>query len=102
MRRLEEILDFNKNFVKNKEYEKYKATKKPEKKLVILSCMDTRLTELLPKAMNIKNGDAKIIKKRLPFGYSRVKLKLFVSPLPSFSISLQISGKQVYLLLYLS
>lgn len=24
--------------------------------------MDTRLTELLPKAMNIKNGDAKIIK----------------------------------------
>ena len=23
-------------------------------------------------------------KKRLPFGYSRVKLKLFVSPLPSF------------------
>ena len=24
--------------------------------------MDTRLTELLPKAMNLKNGDAKIIK----------------------------------------
>ena len=35
MRRLEEILDFNKNFVKNKEYEKYKATKKPEKKLAL-------------------------------------------------------------------
>ncbi|EGT3616750.1 carbonic anhydrase [Clostridium perfringens] len=62
LRRLDEILLFNKNFVENKEYEKYKATKKPEKKLVILSCMDTRLTELLPKAMNIKNGDAKIIK----------------------------------------
>lgn len=62
VRRLEEILEFNKSFVENKEYEKYKATKKPEKKLVILSCMDTRLTELLPKAMNIKNGDAKIIK----------------------------------------
>ena len=61
-RRLEEILEFNKSFVENKEYEQYKATKKPEKKLVILSCMDTRLTELLPKAMNIKNGDAKIIK----------------------------------------
>lgn len=60
--RLDEILLFNKSFVEDKEYEKYTATKKPEKKLVILSCMDTRLTELLPKAMNIKNGDAKIIK----------------------------------------
>ena len=30
--------------------------------MVILTCMDARLTELLPKAMNIKNGDAKIIK----------------------------------------
>jgi len=58
--------------VENKEYEKYKATKKPEKKLVILSCMDTRLTELLPKAMNIKNGDAKIIKKC--WGYNNASL----------------------------
>lgn len=60
--RLEEIIDFNKTFVENREYDKYKATKTPKKKMVILSCMDTRLTELLPKAMNIKNGDAKIIK----------------------------------------
>lgn len=30
--------------------------------MVILSCMDTRLVELLPRAMNIHNGDAKIIK----------------------------------------
>ena len=29
--------------------------------MVILSCMDTRLVELLPKAMNLKNGDAKIL-----------------------------------------
>ena len=62
VRRLEEILEFNKSFVENKEYEKYKATKKPEKKLVILSCMDTRLTELLPKAMNIKNGIVDLLK----------------------------------------
>jgi carbonic anhydrase len=27
-----------------------------------LSCMDTRLVELLPRAMNLRNGDAKIIK----------------------------------------
>lgn len=60
--RLNEILKYNAQFVDEKAYEAYITTKNPEKKLVILSCMDTRLTELLPKAMNIKNGDAKIIK----------------------------------------
>lgn len=60
--RLDEILLHNKKFVEDKEYEEYETTKNPDKKMVILSCMDTRLTELLPKAMNIKNGDAKIIK----------------------------------------
>lgn len=59
---LEKILTFNKEFVETKEYEKYQTTKYPEKRIVIVSCMDTRLTELLPKAMNLKNGDAKIIK----------------------------------------
>lgn len=59
---LEEILEFNKKFVENKEYEKYISSKEPRKKIVILSCMDTRLTELLPKALNLKNGDAKIVK----------------------------------------
>lgn len=62
MSRLEEIIEYNKNFVDNKEYKEYVTTKTPKKKMAILSCMDTRLTELLPKAMNIKNGDAKIIK----------------------------------------
>ena len=62
MSRLNDILQFNKNFVANKEYEKYITTSTPKKKMAILSCMDARLTELLPKAMNIKNGDAKIIK----------------------------------------
>lgn len=62
MSKLKEILDYNRKFIENKNYEKYITTKIPKKKMVILSCMDTRLTELLPKAMNIKNGDAKIIK----------------------------------------
>lgn len=62
MSRLNDILQFNKNFVANKEYEEYITTSTPKKKMAILSCMDARLTELLPKAMNIKNGDAKIIK----------------------------------------
>ena len=62
MNKLDEILEYNKLFVENKEYEQYKATKYPGKKLVILSCKDTRLTELLPNALNLKNGDAKIVK----------------------------------------
>jgi len=62
MNKLQEILDFNQSFVENKEYEKYRTSKEPNKKLVILSCMDTRLTELLPKALNLKNGDVKLIK----------------------------------------
>lgn len=59
---LEEILEFNKKFVENKGYEKYITNKYPDKKIAILSCMDTRLTELLPAALGIKNGDVKIIK----------------------------------------
>lgn len=62
MSKLEEIIEYNRRFVDNKDYEEYVTTKIPKKKMAILSCMDTRLTELLPKAMNIKNGDAKIIK----------------------------------------
>lgn len=59
---LEEILEYNKEFVKNKSYEKFITNKYPEKKTAIVSCMDTRLTELLPAALGFKNGDAKIIK----------------------------------------
>lgn len=63
METLNGILEFNKKFVADKEYEKIDTvTKIPKKEVVIVSCMDTRLTELLIKAMNIKNGDAKIIK----------------------------------------
>lgn len=62
MERLQEILNYNKAFVEGKQYEKYQADKYPEKKMVIFSCMDTRLTQLLPEAMDLKNGDAKIIK----------------------------------------
>lgn len=62
MNKLQEILDFNRAFVENKEYVKYTTSKEPKKKLVILSCMDTRLIELLPKALNLKNGDIKLIK----------------------------------------
>ncbi|MBQ3378445.1 MAG: carbonic anhydrase [Clostridia bacterium] len=57
-----EMLEYNKNFVANKMYEPYVTSKYPDKKVAILSCMDTRLTKLLPAALGIKNGDVKIIK----------------------------------------
>lgn len=59
---LNEILEFNETFVKEKCYEEYVTTKFPDKRVVILTCMDTRLTELLLKSMNFKNGDVKLIK----------------------------------------
>ncbi|MFD1674590.1 beta-class carbonic anhydrase [Alicyclobacillus fodiniaquatilis] len=62
MNYLEELMAFNQRFVESHEYEQYKTSKFPNKKLVVLSCMDTRLSELLPRAMNLRNGDAKIIK----------------------------------------
>ncbi|MFE5317306.1 beta-class carbonic anhydrase [Paenibacillus sp. NPDC056579] len=59
---LNDILEYNRHFVEEKKYEPYLTSKFPDKKFVILSCMDTRLIELLPASMNIKNGDVKIIK----------------------------------------
>ncbi|MFS0646207.1 beta-class carbonic anhydrase [Siminovitchia sp. 179-K 8D1 HS] len=59
---LNEILEYNKTFTEEKLYEAYTTTKFPDKKLVILTCMDTRLVELLHKAMNMKNGDVKVVK----------------------------------------
>lgn len=59
---IEEMLRFNRRFVETKEYEKYKTSKYPDMKIAIVTCMDTRLVELLPAALGIKNGDVKMIK----------------------------------------
>lgn len=59
---IQEILENNRKFVENKAYEPYRTSKFPNKKLAIVTCMDTRLTQLLPAALGLKNGDAKIIK----------------------------------------
>ena len=59
---IDQIIEYNKTFVAEKGYEKYVTDKYPDNKLAVLSCMDTRLTELLPAALGLKNGDAKIIK----------------------------------------
>lgn len=59
---INDILEFNRRFVREKGYEPYITTKYPDRKLAIVTCMDTRLTELLIAAMGLRNGDAKIIK----------------------------------------
>ena len=59
---IDSILECNRKFVESKAYEPFITDKYPEKKLAVLTCMDTRLTELLPKALGLRNGDAKIIK----------------------------------------
>lgn len=45
---IDQIIEYNKTFVAQKGYEQYLTDKYPDKKLAVLSCMDTRLTELLP------------------------------------------------------
>ena len=59
---IDEILAYNKKFVEEKRYEQYAASKYPNNKIAIITCMDTRLVELLPAALGFKNGDVKIIK----------------------------------------
>ena len=62
MNKVDRILSHNRSFVRRKDYKAFVTDRFPDKRMVILTCMDTRLTELLPKALNLRNGDAKIIK----------------------------------------
>ena len=80
---IEDILAYNKQFVADKGYEQFLTDKYPNKKLAIVTCMDTRLIELLPAALGIKNGDAKIIKNAggvisSPFGSAMRSLLIAV------------------------
>ena len=58
----EQILEHNRRFVAEKHYEKFITSKYPDKKIAVVTCMDTRLVELLPAALGFKNGDVKMIK----------------------------------------
>lgn len=57
---LDEVLKANEDFVED--FEPKKMSHIPQKKLAIVTCMDTRLTGFLEPAMGIGRGDAKIIK----------------------------------------
>jgi carbonic anhydrase len=57
-----DILKHNTKFVEEGGYKPFESDVFPNKKLAIVACMDSRLIELLPAALDLKNGDAKIIK----------------------------------------
>ena len=58
---LDEILKSNREFIE--EFVEVKLSHIPQKKLAIVTCMDTRLTDgFLEQTMGINRGDAKIIK----------------------------------------
>lgn len=59
---IEEILRYNREFVAKEEYRRFETSKYPDKRIAIVTCMDTRLVELLPAALGIRNGDVKMIK----------------------------------------
>ena len=59
---IDEILKHNREFVSSKAYEKFLTSKYPDKRIAIVTCMDTRLVELLPAALGLRNGDVKMIK----------------------------------------
>lgn len=60
--RIDEMLQFNKIFVEEKEYIQYETDSIPSKKMVVFTCMESRLVELLPRALNLQNGDVKMVK----------------------------------------
>ena len=59
---IDEILEHNRKFVESKDYLHYETSKYPDKKIAIVTCMDTRLVTLLPAALGLRNGDVKMIK----------------------------------------
>ena len=48
---IEQMLAYNREIVKSEASKKFQTSKYPDKKIAILTCMDTRLVELLPAAV---------------------------------------------------
>ena len=82
MSTIDEIIRFNRDYVETKAYEPHLTDKYPDRKLAVLSCMDTRLSVLLQEALGLKNGDAKIIKNAgavIPSPWDSVMRSLIVA-----------------------
>lgn len=79
---IDDILQFNRDFVAQKRYEPFVTDKFPARKLAVVSCMDTRLSVLLQEALGLRNGDAKIIKNAggiIPIPYDSAMRSLVVA-----------------------
>lgn len=97
---IQQIIEYNREFVKKESYKPYITSKYPDKKLAILTCMDTRLTELLPAALGIRNGDAKIIKNAggvITHPYGSVVRSLLVALLKLGVQEIMVIGHKTYI-----
>ena len=61
---IDQILSYNQRFVAEKSYEPFVTSGQPDMKLAIVSCMDTRLTQLLPNALGLKTEMLRLSKWR--------------------------------------
>ena len=59
---IDDILENNRRFVERKGYGKHITDGKPSGRTLIVTCMDTRLSVMLPEALGIKNGEVKMVK----------------------------------------
>lgn len=59
---IDKILENNRHFVERKGYKKHITDGKPSGKTLIVTCMDTRLSVMLPEALGIRNGEVKMVK----------------------------------------
>lgn len=59
---LDDVFKHNQLFVATQAYKPFLTDKFPDRRVAILTCMDTRLVELLPAALGYRNGDVKILK----------------------------------------
>ncbi len=59
---IDEVLAHNRRVVENAEIDGSAMAGRPIKHLAVISCMDTRLTRMLPHALGLADGDAVIIK----------------------------------------
>ncbi|MDI6882488.1 MAG: beta-class carbonic anhydrase [Methanobacteriales archaeon] len=57
---IDQVLEKNQEFLRD--FKSEDLSHRPAKKLAIVTCMDTRLTDFLEPAMGLERGDAKIIK----------------------------------------
>ena len=62
MTEIDKMLAYNRQFVSSEAYKEFHTSKYPDKKIATVTCVETRLVQLLAAALGIKNGDVKIIK----------------------------------------